>query len=136
MRKHSYVSPSLRQWLIVSSVQRDGNSLSPLIPFLYAVLPRGESKECVLPLLRQRSVCCRLLQQRSVCCRCCSKGVCVAAVAAKECVSHVVKGTVFQLFPQLDTFISWNEGTFPMTPKAIAEQNLQFKGQVKIALEL
>jgi hypothetical protein len=105
MRKHSYLSPSLRQWLIVSSVQRDGNSLSPLIPFLYAVLPRGESKECVLPLLRQRSVCCRccskgvcvaavaakecvlpLLQQRSVCCRCCGKGVCVAAVATKECV--------------------------------------------------
>jgi hypothetical protein len=92
MRKHSYLSPSLRQWLIVSSVQRDGNSLSPLqrdgnslsplIPFLCAVLPRGESKECVLPLL----------QQRSVCCRCCSKGVCVAAVAAKECV--------LPLFPQ------------------------------------
>jgi hypothetical protein len=74
MREHSYLSPSLRQWLIVSSVQRDGNSLSPLIPFLYAVLPRGEPKECMLPLL----------QQRSVCCRCCSKGVCVAAVAAKE----------------------------------------------------
>jgi hypothetical protein len=28
------------------------------------------TKECVLPLL----------QQRSVCCRCCSKGVCVAAI--------------------------------------------------------
>jgi hypothetical protein len=81
MRKHSYLSPSLRQWLIVSSVQRDGNSLSPLIPFLYAVLPRGESKECVLPLLRQRSVCCR----------CCDKGVRVAAVAAKECVLPLLR---------------------------------------------
>jgi hypothetical protein len=59
----------------------------------------------VLLLLQQRSVCCRccskgvcvaavaakecvlpLLQQRSVCCRCCSKGVCVAAVVVKECV--------------------------------------------------
>jgi hypothetical protein len=124
MRKHSYLSPSLRQWLIVSSIQRDGNSLSPLISFLYTVLPRGESKECVLPLLQQRSVCYRccskgvcvaaiaakecvllLLQQRSVCCYYCSKGVCVAAITAKECVllllwqrsevSHVVKGTVF-----------------------------------------
>jgi hypothetical protein len=80
--------------------------------------------------VNQKSVCCRycdkgvcvatvaakecvllLLQQRSVCCCCYSKGVCVAAIAAKECVllllqqrsevSYVVKGTVFQLFPQL-----------------------------------
>jgi hypothetical protein len=31
------------------------------------------------------------LQQRSVCCRCCGKGVCVAAVAAKECVLPLLR---------------------------------------------
>ena len=54
------------------------------------------TKECVLPLL----------QQRSVCCCCCSKGVCVAAIAAKEWSESCSKRNCVPAIPTLlDFFI-------------------------------